>query len=113
MDIEDLIDGVTDDPRQITVVAAEDVRRFIAEQGGDLYLWVSHHGGCGRCRISLLEASTQRPPDERLGFERQAAQWFDLQLEEGRRLWPRTLVLEFGRRRDKVYAYWNGQGWVG
>jgi hypothetical protein len=113
MDIEDVIDGVTDDSREMTVVASEDVRRFIAEQGGDLYLWVSLHGGLGRYRIALLEASTERPQDEHLAFRRLPAQWFDLQLEANRCFWPRTLVLEFSATRDRVCAYWNGQGWVG
>jgi len=113
MDIDDCIDGVTDDPGEMTVVASEDVRRFIAEQGGDLYLWVSLHGPAGRCRIALLEASTLRPPDDQLSFRRLPAQHFDLQLEADRRFWPRTLVLEFSGRGDGVCAYWNGQGWVG
>jgi hypothetical protein len=112
MDTEDLIDGVTDDLREITVVAAEDVRRFIAERGGDLYLWVSHHGW-GRFQVALLEASTERPSNEQLTFRRLRAQLFDLQLEAGRRFWPRTLVLELDTRRRRVYAYWNGQAWVG
>jgi hypothetical protein len=113
MDIEDVIDGVTDDLGEITVVAAEDVRRLIAEQGGDLYLWVSRHGGLGRCQIALLEASTERPPNKRLTFRRLPAQHFDLQLEADRRFWPRTLVIEFSGHGGKVCAYWNGQGWVG
>ena len=112
MDTEDLIDGVTDDLRSITVVASEEVRLFIAERGGELYLWVSQHGW-GRSRIALLEASTERPRDARLTFRCQPAHLFDLQFEEHRRFWPRTLVLELDVRHRRVCAYWNGLAWVG
>jgi hypothetical protein len=112
MDIQDVIDGVTDDLSEITVVASEDVRRFIAEQSGELYLWVSRHG-VGRCQIALLEASTERPGKDDLEWRCLPAHLFYLQLEANRRYWPRTLVLEFDRRGTKVCAYWNGQAWVG
>jgi hypothetical protein len=112
IDIQDVIDGVTEDLGEIIVVASEDVRRFISEQGGDLFLWVSLHGW-GRSRIALLEASTERPRDAQLTFRRRPAQLFNLQLEEHRRFWPRTLVLELDAHRRRVCAYWNGQAWVG
>ncbi len=112
MDIEDVIDGVTDDLSEIVVVASEDVRRFIAEQGGELYLWVSRHG-FGRFQIALLEASTDRPRDDELEWRRLPAQLFDLQFDARRRHWPRTLVLELDGHGRKVCAYWNGQAWVG
>ncbi len=112
MDVEDVIDGVTDDLSEIVVVASEDVRRFIAEQGGELYLWVSRHG-FGRFQIALLEASTDRPGNEELEWCRVPAQLFALLLDARRRHWPRTLVLELDAHRRKVSAYWNGQGWVG
>ena len=111
MDIEDVIDGVTEEVERIVVLASEDVRRFIAEHGGELYLWVSHHGR-GRCRVSLLESSLDRPGDDEDAWRRVPAQFFDLQLEAERRFWPRTLVLEFDPRGRGVCAYWNGQAWV-
>ena len=48
-------DDLTDDVTSITIVASDEVRRFIAERGGELYVWVSQHGW-GRCGLALLEA---------------------------------------------------------
>lgn len=103
---------ITDELAAIDVVAAPDVRRFIAQRGGDLYVWVSVHGW-GFFRTALLEATTERPRRPGLLFRRRRARGFDLLLEAGRRWWPKTLELELCGHGKRVCAYWNGQGWVG
>ena len=104
-------DDLTDDVTSITVVASEEVRRFIAERGGALYVWVSQHG-FGRCGLALLEAETTRARTRGLYFCRVRERGFDLLLDVERRLWPKTLVLELSKRGTKVRAYWNGLAWV-
>ena len=104
-------DDLTDDVTSITIVASDEVRHFIAERGGELYVWVSHHG-FGRCGLALLEAETRQTRTRGLYFCRVRERGFDLLLDFERRLWPRTLVLELSRRGTKVRAYWNGLAWV-
>ena len=74
------LNEVTDDVTSITVVAGDEVRRFVAERGGELYVWVSHHG-CGRCGLALLEAETTRPRTRGLHFCRVRERGFDLLLD--------------------------------
>jgi len=103
---------LTDDPREMQVVASDEVRDAIVERGGRLYLWVSCHGYCFG-GIKLLEARTDRPPDESRWFRRVHADGFELYLDAARRLWPQKVVLELRGRGTKVRAYWNDQAWVG
>lgn len=102
----------TDELAAIDIVAAPDVRRFIAKRGGDLYVWVSIHGW-GFFGTALLEAATERPQKQGLFFRRLRVKGFDLQLEADRTWWPKTLELSLCGRGKRVCAYWNGQGWVG
>ena len=103
---------LTDDPREMQVVAPDEVRRAIAARGGRLYLWVSCHGCCFG-GIALLEAVTERPLGDERFFRRIRAGGFDLYLDAARRFWPQTLELELHGRARKIRAYWNGQAWVG
>jgi len=103
---------LTDDPREMQVVAADDVRHTIGERGGRLYLWVTRHGCCFG-GISLLEADTERPRDESLYFRRVRVDGLELYLDSARRLWPQKLVLEVRGHGRRVSAYWNDQAWVG
>jgi hypothetical protein len=105
--------GCTDDLDRVEVVASDDVRRFIADGGGELYVWVSRHGGCCRGALSLMEAETQRPERPLLAFRRVSVAGFDLYLDAARRYWPLQLELELTGRGRRVSAYWNGQAWVG
>jgi len=103
---------LTDDPREMQVVASDDARRLIAGRGGRLYLWVSCHGYCFG-GVKLLEAETERPASEERHFRRIPAEGFELYLDARQRLWPQMLVLEVRGRSPKVHAYWNDQAWVG
>ena len=103
---------LTDDPREMQVVASDDVRHTIGERGGRLYLWVTCHGYCFG-GISLLEADTERPRDGSRYFRRVRVDGLELYLDASRRLWPQKLVLELRGRGHRVHAYWNDQAWVG
>ncbi len=106
------IDSVTDDVDEITVESSDEVRRFVEARGGELYVWLSHHGWRA-CGLTLVEAATDAPGGDRhFRRLRSRALGFDLYLEAGRRLWPRQLVLDLARGGRKVRAYWNGTAWV-
>ncbi len=96
--------GLYEEP--IRIVAADDVRRFVRERGGRLYVWTVAHRN-PRCVITLLETATTCPPGPTIGFVHFGAGDFDLYLDTGGRGWPDLLVLELKRRRGVVRAYWN------
>ncbi len=102
---------LTADPATMEVVASEEVRGWIAEHGGELFVWVSIHGW-GYFRMALLEASTRRPLQSGLFFRRSRVLGFDLLLQADRGLWPKKLELDLRGRRKRVRAYWNGLAWV-
>ena len=107
------IDSTTDDVHEMAVKTDDGVRRLVAERGGELYVWLTHHGWA-MCGVTILEAETQHPGLDRHGRERQFRRvrshgiGFDLYVEAGKRLWPRTLELVLDHRGRKVRAYWNG-----
>ena len=101
--------GVYEEP--IRIVAADDVRRFVRERGGRLYVWTVAHRG-PRSVITLLETATTCPQGPTLGFVRFSAGDFDLYLDAGGRDWPDELVLELGWRRRLVRAYWNNRAYL-
>jgi hypothetical protein len=100
------IDSVTDDVHEMSVVAGEDVERFVSDSGGELYVWLTHHG-FRRCGVTIVEAETTHPGHDK-HFRRVSGHGlrFDLYVEAGHRVWPRRLELE--TRGRKVRAYWNG-----
>ena len=93
------------------MVAAPDVRRFIAKHGGDLYVWVSIHGW-GFFRTALLEAATERPQKQGLFFRRLRVRGFDLQLEADRHWWPKTLELELCGHGKRMLRLLERPGWL-
>ena len=96
----------------VKVLAADGVRRVVREHGGSLYLWTDVHGVC-EGKVTLLQAATERPPDERLRFEPIGGDGFDVFLAIGSLLWPQFVELELHGRKKKIRAYWNGQASVG
>ena len=96
----------------VKILAADDVRQVVGERGGSLYLWTDVHGVC-EGKVTLLQAGTERPPDEHLRFERIGGGGFDVFLAIGSLLWPEFVELELHGRKKKIRAYWNGQASVG
>jgi hypothetical protein len=101
---------LTDDPSDMEVVASDEVRKWIAAHGGELYVWVSAHGW-GYFRMWLVEASTKKPKERGLLFRHTRARGFDLLVQADRPLWPKRLELDLERHK-KLRAYWNGVAWV-
>ena len=95
------------------VTTTQEARAFIAEHGGELFVWSTDHSCCGG-RLTLLDSATD-PPAKVLGrhFDRIDGGGFALFLSAGRRALPEELVVELrGIRRRRVEAYWNGCAYV-
>ena len=101
---------VTDVATDVEIAAPADVRDFVAEHGGRLFVWISVHRGVP-WTLCLLEASLDPPRKRDLGFRRISAPGFDLYLEATQRLWPKRMEFAL-RRRRRVEAYWNGLAWI-
>ena len=110
MSAGDIVEGITDDPGDIRVLVSEGARRFIAEHGGALYVWVTSHGVL--FPVEILEATTEHPQTPGLFFRRRRVAGFDLMLQADRRIWPLTLDVDLCSHGKKVCAYWNGLAWV-
>jgi len=90
------------------LVAGPDVRDYIDDHGGAIYVWAAGRGCC-RGRTYVLECSTDRPDRE---FElAHAADGFQVFATPGLRE-PEKLHLELDRR-GRLGAFWNGQSWIG
>jgi hypothetical protein len=100
---------VTEVPTDVEIVVPDAVREFVSARGGRLYVWISVHRGF-RCALSLLEVSLTHPKAGELYFRRVPAPGVDVYLEATQRFWPKTM--EFGLRRKRVEAYWNGLAWI-
>jgi hypothetical protein len=99
----------------VRILATEDVREVVRDRGGILYLWTDVHGVC-EGKVTLLQAATERPPDEDLQFEHiggHGSDDFDVFLAVGSLLRPEFVELELRRRNRQIRAYWNGQASVG
>ncbi len=106
----DIVEGITVDPGDIRVLVSDGARRFIAEHGGELYVWVTIHGVL--FPVQILESATGRPRAQGLFFRRRHVEGFDLMLQADRRIWPLTLDIDLCAHGTKVCAYWNGLAWV-
>jgi hypothetical protein len=93
----------------VKIVASDEVRRFIQDHGGDLYVWTKGHGCCQN--VALLDADTRRPRGWREGPRPIDAGGFRLFLRTGARL-PDELLLELKDRRRTVRAFWDGCAFV-
>ena len=90
------------------LVAGPNVRDYIDEHGGAVYVWAETRGCC-RGRTHVLACATDRPDR---AFELvHAAGGFQVFGSPGLRE-PDELHLELDRRRQ-LRAYWNGQAWIG
>ena len=74
-----------------------------------MFVWVSVHPGFP-CTLCLLEVSLEPPGKGAVSFRRVSGPGFDVYLDATQRIWPKSL--EFGRRRRRIEAYWNGLAWV-
>ena len=93
-------------------MASGEVRAFVRERGGQIYVWTTNHRCC-RGTLTLLEASTTRPTGTRhTRFEHIDAGGFALYLDAGGRRHPRELVLELKGRRHALRAYWDNCAYV-
>jgi hypothetical protein len=105
----------TDDARQrpgsMNVLASGEVRAYVRERGGRLYVWTTDHRCC-RGTLTLLDASTTPPERSRRRFERLDAGGFALYFAAGGRRHPDELVLELKGRRHSLRAYWNNCAYV-
>lgn len=108
----DVHEGASSGRAPVRVLAPDEVRDVVRENGGSLYVWTDVHGVC-EGRVTLLQVDTDRPSDERLRFERISADGFDVFLAIGSLLRPEFLELELHGRKQQLRAYWNGQAAVG
>jgi hypothetical protein len=104
--LRDITGVVTD----VEVVAPPDVRDFVADHGGRLFVWISVHRSIGRA-LCLLETSLEPPAGRGSDFRRISTPGFDLYLEARQRFWPNRLEFVL-RRRRRVEAFWNGLAWI-
>lgn len=93
------------------IVASDQVRRFVQDHGGRLYVWTTSHRCCSS-RLTLLDADTRPPRGWTQDSDRIDAGGFDLFLETGAHGLPRDLVLELRGRRRKISASWDGCAFI-
>jgi hypothetical protein len=92
----------------VKLVAGPDVRDYVDERGGAVYVW-ARGVGCCRGRTWLLDCATEEPDR---AFELvHAASGFQVFATPGLRE-PDELHLELDRR-GRLAAFWNGQSWIG
>lgn len=104
--VHDTIDVATD----VDLVVPDEVRDFVAEHGGRLFVWIWVPRGLFFTPC-MLETALKPPRKLDLSFRRVDVGGFDLYLEGTQRIWPRTM--EFALRRGRrVEAYWNGMAWI-
>ena len=101
-------ESVGNDGMPVRVDASEEVRAYLRERGGRLFVWTSAHWECQH-RITTLEADTDRPPYEDAHFERVYSGDFEVFLDMGSWRRPDMLELALRGRRRKIAAYWNGE----
>jgi hypothetical protein len=94
------------------IVASPDVAEFVQEHGGLLFVWKRTHGQHTRVPLTVLETSTEPPPDA-FEYRRIQAGKFLLFLDPSLRRLPRELHLAVrGWIRRRVRAYWDGCAFV-
>lgn len=83
-------------------------RDHIHARGGAVYVWAERRGCC-RSPVFLLESATEPPARE---FELVHAADAVRVFASAGLVEPDELHVELDRR-DRLRAYWNGQGWIG
>ena len=92
------------------ITFSPEARLFVEDHGGMLFIHMRRFGrSC--CCITLLQTSTEPPPD--------AMEWRRIQIKDLLVLTPRTMplpdslnVVVSGRFRKRVEALWNGCAFV-
>jgi len=97
--------------KPIEIESSDDVRAFVRERGGRLFVWATAHRCCAG-RLILLDVDTAPPDASRHRFQRIEADGFELYLDPGHRRPPERLTLELGRWPRKVRAFWNDVAFV-
>lgn len=95
----------------LRIIASDDVREFVRQHGGRLYVWATDHRCC-RGLLTLLDADTRQPENWNERSEWAPAAGFEVYLDAGWHGRPEELVLELSWGRRKVRAYWNGCAYV-
>jgi hypothetical protein len=91
----------------VRVVASEDVRSYVEENGGVLYVSARRHQCCSGALV-LLDATTCPPPDL-AAYRPVETGDFPVRYRKSGRTEPDELVIELrGLRRKRPVAYWNG-----
>ncbi|HYV02227.1 MAG TPA: hypothetical protein VEM93_07845 [Actinomycetota bacterium] len=99
-------------PIEMQIVASPEVAEYVQEHGGLLFVRTRIHGRHTRVPITVLEASTEPPPDA-LEYQRVQAGRFLLFLDPTLRRFPRELHLTVrGWFRRGIRAYWDGCAFV-
>jgi hypothetical protein len=95
--------------RNVRVVASDEARRYVAERGGRLYVWLASSGCCHS--IPRLECATQARTDR--NFRRVSDHGFEVWAPARIGRLPSELHVEVRRfPRRRVEAYWDGCAWV-
>jgi hypothetical protein len=93
----------------VRVVASEEARRYVAERGGRLYVWVSSSACCRS--VPRLNSATEPKSDRE--FRRVAAEDFEVWAPLKLMRLPNELHVEVHRfPRRRVEAYWDGCAWI-
>jgi hypothetical protein len=95
----------------VDVRVHDGVTAWVRERGGALFVWTATHRCCTG-PLTLLDAATEPPRRGDHRFRRLDWGEFDLFLDTGGRGEPEALVLELGRLRTRVNAYWNDLAYV-
>jgi hypothetical protein len=93
----------------VRVVASEEARRYVAERGGRIYVWLSSSGCCHS--VPRLDSGTE--PKAGREFRRVAAEDFEVWFPQKLERLPSELHVEVHRfPRRRVEAYWDGCVWI-
>jgi hypothetical protein len=101
----------TDDRIRMEIRISDDVRAFVRERGGRLFVWATAHRCCTG-PLTLLDTDTEPPGRRQRQFRRIEADGFELYVDAGHRRLPERLTLEMGRWPRKVRAFWNDLAFV-
>ena len=93
------------------VLASDEVRDYVREHGGRVYVWTTSHRCCSG-RLTLLKADTARPPGWPERSEPLQVGGFEVFLEGGAHGSPVDLELELKGRKKRISAFWNGCAFV-
>ena len=89
------------------VIASDEVRSYVAENGGVLYVNAHRHRCCSG-GLTVLDASTRAPADP-AAYRVVDSGDFPVRFRSGASTEPDELLVELrGLRRKRPVAYWDG-----